>query len=283
MQSCARYCFGIIIAAASFTTSATQLLADASPPSADPLEVNNEWAVTVSNSVRLKAPLYVTLKQVGNHWEIDGLFNEPPQVPITQGLELFMATRDLQQWTNAYVDLRTDCEKFEVRESEFHSVCTSRLAEKKNAIALAGVLFGSGGNVPFAYTDSKVKAAINSIRPQQAMGVLTAFEQGIRSAHKQAEAAATRQDAERHKEEEANIAARKSAPIGAKDWCEQTVQYFGIFMQVERTYTCMNYGVVTEESLRNEGWAIVNKLERKIGRAPQLVTVHDIAIEKAPR
>jgi hypothetical protein len=148
------------------------------------LEVNNHWSVIISNSTDLNAPLYVTLKQVGNYWEIDGLFDTPQKLPRSRKLELFMATRDFQKWTNYYVDMRTDCEKFEVKEDNFHSVCTSSLAENKTMMAKAKLLFGGSGKVPFAYTDSKVKAAINSIRPQQAQEMLTKYETGALSARK---------------------------------------------------------------------------------------------------
>jgi hypothetical protein len=247
------------------------------------LEVNNRWSVTISNSMKLNAPLYVTLKRAGNHWDIVELFDAPPKLKRSQDLELFMATRDFQQWTNFYMDMRTDCDKFEVRESDFHSVCTSSFTEKKAGMAVVGLFFGGSGKVAFAYTNDRVKAAINSIRPQQAVEILTTWEQRTLNSQKQVQVTAARQQTERHQSEEALVAARKTAPIGAKDWCEQTVKYLGMVMQVEQTYTCKNYGVLNEDNLRNEGWSIINKQARQVGYVPQTVTVYDISIEKVPR
>lgn len=279
----ARAALAAVLACVPALATAAEPAPEAPARPAEQLEVNNAWSVRIANGVNLTNPVYVTLRQVGRHWEIDGLFNSPPKLPRSQDLELFMATRDLQEWTNAHLEMRADCDHFEVRESDFHSVCTSRLAEKKPGLAALGLLFGGNGRVGFGYTNEKVKAAINSIRPQQAIAVLDAFERGTLSAGQQAAAAAATQQKAREQAEQAQGAARQRAAIGAKDWCEQTVKYFGTLMQVESTYTCQNYGVVTEETLRREGWAITDKKARKVGYAPQLITVHDLAIEKVPR
>jgi hypothetical protein len=257
--------------------------ASETPDASGPLEVNNQWSVNIANSVKFESPLYVTLKRAGNHWDIDGLYNVPPKLRRSQDLELFMATRDFQQWTNFYTNMRTDCDKFEVLESDFHSVCTSGLAEKKTGLGIVGAFFNGGGKIPFAYANDKVRAAINSIRPEQATEILTAFEQGTLTAQRQSQTRVANQQAESRQAEAAQAAARRAAPMGAKDWCEQTVKQSGIFVQVESTYTCQNYGVVSEEGLRNEGWAITTKRERKVGYAPQMITVYDISIEKVPR
>jgi len=144
------------------------------------LEANNNWSVTINNELKLDAPLYVTIKQLGNHWAIDHIYSTPPQLKRSVPVELFMATRDLQQWANAYRDMRTDCDKFEVRESEYQSVCTSRLAAQKPGLGILGLFLNSrsSGRTPFAYTDAMVSAAIHSIRPQEAAASLSAFEQG---------------------------------------------------------------------------------------------------------
>lgn len=283
MNTSLRLTYFVLAATCSFSAFSADSTPEPSSSTARVLEVNNKWDVTISNNLKFNAPLYVTLKNAVDHWEIVGLFESPPKLTRSQDLELFIATRDFQQWTNFYNDMRTDCDKFEVRESEHHSVCTSSLAEKKTGLAIAKLFFGGNGNIPFAYTDGKVKAAINSIRPQQAAEMLTAFEQGSLNSQEQAHVIAAKQQQEHRQLEETQVAARKSAPIGAKDWCEQTVKYFGRLMQIEQTYTCQNYGVVTEDNLRSEGWAIVIKKERKIGYAPLIETVHDIAIEKVPR
>jgi len=47
----------------------------------------------------------VTLKEVGQHWEIAGIYDRAPRIPLTEKLELFMASRGLQQWGNAYTNL----------------------------------------------------------------------------------------------------------------------------------------------------------------------------------
>ena len=142
-------------------------------------EHNNDWAVEISNRPEVKSPLFVTLKQVGEHWEIDGLFTSPPKIPRNQKLELFMVTRDFQRWSNAYVDRVINCDTFEAREADFHSVCTSALSEKQSAgSAAVGMLFGGSGSRPIVYNREKVAAAIHSIRVEQATTMLTAFEQG---------------------------------------------------------------------------------------------------------
>ncbi|SMG28253.1 hypothetical protein [Paraburkholderia susongensis] len=166
--------FALALSVSSFSAELTP-----ASPSTDTvaLEVNNQWNVSISNRAELENPVYVTLRPAGNHWEIDGLFDAAPELERTEDLELFVATRDLQQWANAYIDLRQDCDTFEMRESDFHSVCTSRFAEKKTGIAIARVFFGTGGKIPTGYSSEKVKAAINSIPVQQAVEKLTAYEQ----------------------------------------------------------------------------------------------------------
>jgi len=280
MCSCVRFTSGVLAVACSFAACpAEKTTVEAAPLSVKSLESNNKWDVSISNRTKFGSPLYVTLRQSESHWEIDRLFNTPPKIKRSQDIELFMATRDFQQWTNFYSDVRTDCDSFEERESDFHSVCTSSLADKRTGVAVVGLLFGGNGKAQFSYVDDKVKSAINSIRPHQAMEVLAAFEQNSLAAQNHA----VNPKVERLQLENAQIVARQSAPIGAKDWCEQTVKYFGAVMQVEQNFTCQNYGVVSEDDLRNEGWAITNKMERKVGFSPQLITVHDIAIEKSPR
>ncbi|MDN2716863.1 hypothetical protein [Janthinobacterium sp. SUN120] len=259
------------------------------PKSGTAPEVNNNWSVTIRNDEPLDSPFYVAIRQAGNHWDIDQFYTSPPKLKRTEPVELFVATRDLQHWKNAYADLRTDCENFEVRESEYHSVCTSVFAEKKMAIGVLRILFNknSGGLTPFGYTDSKVKAAINSIRPQDAAIMLAAFEQGNTDSQQQEKAVMQTQQAAKRQalaqRNDAEWAKRKAAPSGAKDWCEQTVETFsnGAF-GVAQTYTCQNYGVVDEGILRNEGWAITHKQARQIGHMRQRVTVYDISIEKTP-
>ncbi len=267
------------------TLAGNALAADTSAASqiAPALDVNNQWSVNVGNSIKVSQEwFYVAIKRVENHWEIQKIYDRAPLIDRSQPVELFAATRDFQQWTNVYLEMRTDCDKFEVRESDAHSVCTSSLAEKKPGLGMVGLLFGGSGGAPFAYTDDKVKAAINSIPTQQALVKLTEFEGKSQNAQQQAKAEITQQRVESNKAEEEQVRARKAAPIGAKDWCEQTVKYFGVGMQIESNYTCNTYGVVDEDILRNEGWAITNKQSRKIGHPRQLLTVYSIAIEKVP-
>lgn len=147
-----------------------------------PLEVNNQWQVTVSNTAQRPAnPLYITLKNEGAYWSIVDIAESKPNIAKSEPLELFMASRDLQHWFNAHVDQIGNCNGADVRHYEFHTVCSSTLAEKKLGMGILKALIGaSSGQIPFAYTDSKVKAAINSIRPQQAQLALDEFEKAAR-------------------------------------------------------------------------------------------------------
>lgn len=276
-----KYLIGIIATTCSFNTFSNETTTD-QQPTAILLEANNGWNVEISNSAKLKNPIYVTIRNAGNYWEVAGLFDRPPKIPRTQNLEVFAVTRDFQRWTNMYVDMRTDCDTFEAQEDDFQSVCTSGLAEKKTGLGVAGLFFGGSGKTPFAYTDEKVKSAINSIRPQQALEFLTAFEKGSLIENNRASELALNQEKEQRDAYEAQAKNRKKAPIGAKDWCEQTVKYQGIILQINSTYTCQNYGVVTEEILSSEGWSITNKQKRRIEYG-QVFTVYDLAIEKVPR
>ena len=291
MRAPAFLTLGLLMALMPFQTFAEDGETGKNPvsKSATALEVNNNWSVTIRNDERIVSSFYVTIRQTGNHWEIDQFYISPPKLKRTNSVELFVASRDLQSWKNAYADLRTDCENFEVRESEYHSVCTSVFAEKKTAIGVLRILFNknSGGLTPFGYTDSKVKAAINSIRPQDAATLLAAFEQANMDSQQQEKVAMqTRQAAKLQalaQRNDTESAKRKAAPNGAKDWCEQTVETFGNgAFGVAQTYTCQNYGLVDEGILRNEGWEITRKQARQIGHMRQRVTVYDIAIEKAP-
>lgn len=142
------------------------------------LEVNNGW--NVFNTRSIENPIYVTIRSEGSHWEIDGLYNSFPRLLRSQKVELFMATRDLQQWKNAYVDMINNCDDFEVKESDYQSVCTSGFGEKKVGRAVIGTFFGGDGKVAFGYNAGKVAAAIHSIRPEQAQEKLTAFEKSER-------------------------------------------------------------------------------------------------------
>jgi hypothetical protein len=143
------------------------------------LEKSNNWSVQISNKPDFANPIYVSLKKAGNHWEIDGIFALPPQIQRSQQLELFISTRDLQRWGNAYTDSVINCESFEIKEANFSSVCTSSLSEKRSAKSAAlGMLFGGNGTQPIVYSKEKVTAAIQSIPPRQALEKLVAFEQG---------------------------------------------------------------------------------------------------------
>lgn len=280
----------LIVVSLSVVLSAVAVAADIpdkealkSEPQNPVLEKNNSWNVRISNSVNLQSPLWITIRKFESHWEIEGIYGSPVKIPVSRKIELFLASRDLQQWTNYFKDMRGDCDTFEVRESDFHSVCTSSLAGKKAGLGFAGLFLGGKGGIPYAYTDSEVQAAINSIRPDQAAAMLDKFEKKFLDS----EAKATTQQVVKMNEQRKyleNIATtRRDAPIGAKDWCEQTVKQSGIFTQVDPTYTCQVYGVVDDDILRKEGWAITNKQTRNIGTAPQKIIVTDISIEKVLR
>lgn len=171
---------GVIAAALLSLSVGVSMAADpgqASTSVSRPLDVNNQWRVNIGNGFKIGPEwFYVTIMRVDNHWEIQGIYDQAPNLDKSLPLELFAATRDLQQWTNAYLEMRTDCNKFEVRESDKHSVCSSSLAEEKTGLGIAGLFFGGSGKTPFAYTNEKVSAAIKSIPTQQALAKLNEFE-----------------------------------------------------------------------------------------------------------
>ncbi|WP_040327791.1 hypothetical protein [Acidovorax delafieldii] len=114
------------------------------------------------------------------------------------------------------------------------------------------------------------------------MAKLNEFEGKTQNAQQKLDFELAQKRVEQNKAAEEQFIARKTAPVGAKDWCEQNVKYFDMGMQIDATYTCNTYGVVDEVILRNEGWAIISKQSRKVGYSPQLLTMYDIAIEKVP-
>jgi len=141
------------------------------------LEVNNSWQVWgVFKNHDIPNPIYVTIRPSGRHWDIDGIYDYLPQVLRSDDVELFMATRDLQFWRNAYAERVIGCDNFEVKESDYQSTCTSRFGERKTAQAIVGAFFGRNGGVAFSYNTDKVAEAIHSIRPEQAEEKLNAFE-----------------------------------------------------------------------------------------------------------
>ncbi|MES4787427.1 MAG: hypothetical protein C4294_18290 [Nitrospiraceae bacterium] len=142
-------------------------------------EKNNNWAVEITNSPRLTAPVFVTLRLVGSRWEIAGFYNRPPSISRSQQLELFVASRDMQRWGNAYTNNVANCDSFEAKESDFHSVCTSALSEKQSTgSAVVGLFFGGTAKRPVSYNTQRVTAAVQSISVKQATAMLTAFEKG---------------------------------------------------------------------------------------------------------
>ncbi|WP_298412893.1 hypothetical protein [Janthinobacterium sp.] len=140
-------------------------------------EKNNNWTVEITNSPKLMVPIFVTLRLVGARWEIDGVFDRPPSIPRSQQIELLVATKDLQHWGNFYTNVVANCDSFEVKEADFHSVCTSALSEKQSTSSAAlGLFFGGGAKRPVSYNAERVRAAVQSISVEQALRVLTAFE-----------------------------------------------------------------------------------------------------------
>jgi len=170
------YLGGLLLVAA-LTGPACPAMASAQEPAVS-LEKHNDWTVDLGNETKLTTPLYVTLKQVGLHWEIAGIYDTAPRIPLSEKLELFMASRDLQQWENAYTNRVINCDSFEAKQAEFHSVCSSTLSEKQSmGSATVGLFFGGSGARPVSYSRSSVTAAIQSIPVEQATAMLTAFEQ----------------------------------------------------------------------------------------------------------
>lgn len=153
-----------------------------SPPASevkDRLEVNNSWSVEISNKNSIQSPVFITLRPVGNHWEISGIFKSAQKIPKSEQLEAFLASSDLQYWSNYYTNAISNCESFEMREYELHSVCSSSLSEQRSlTTAIVGMFFGGSGKQPIIYNKDKVAAVINSIRVEQAEKMLKAFESG---------------------------------------------------------------------------------------------------------
>src|SRR5690606_41883582 len=79
---------------------------DAAPAAVEqPLEVNNQWQVTVSNTAQRPAnPLYITLKNEGANWSIVDIAETKPNNAKTEPPELFMPLADLNNWFNGLVD-----------------------------------------------------------------------------------------------------------------------------------------------------------------------------------
>lgn len=146
-------------------------------PSTLGLDRNNSWYVEVPGKALIETPVFVTVRQVGQHWEIEEMFETPPLVLRSQKVELFVATRDLQRWSNFFNNAVANCDSIEAREDEFHSVCTSELSERKPvSTAMLGMLLGGNGKRPVVYNREKVAAAINSIPVEQATAALLKFE-----------------------------------------------------------------------------------------------------------
>ena len=142
------------------------------------LDVNNKWQVRIRNSLNIDSSwVFISLKKIENHWEIHKISEKFQVIDKSIPLEQFAATKDLQEWTNAHFESRIDCNTFEEKQSDNHSVCSSSLAEKKVGLTFVKLLFfGGSGKTQFSYTDSKVQAAINSIPIEQALSKLKDFE-----------------------------------------------------------------------------------------------------------
>lgn len=163
-----------LAAAAVLATSASVAAADGAPA----WERNNNWTVEITNRPQFTTGYYfVTLQLVGPRWEITGIYERVPDIPRSQPVELFVVSKDLQRWGNVYVNSIGNCDSFEVKEADFHSVCTSALSEKQSAGAAAvGLFFGGGAKRPVSYNIQLVTAAVQSISVTQATAALSAFE-----------------------------------------------------------------------------------------------------------
>lgn len=254
--------------------------------SAPALEKNNEWKVVISNKKTDRPPelIYASVVDQGSYWAVKEFTSTAPRIPKTEPIELFATTPDLQVWFNVYDDMVGYCDSIEVKTFEFHTVCSSSLADKKIGAALLGALLGLGnGKIGFGYTDSKVEEVIRSIRPQEAQQKLLDFEKGLIAKKEEAQRQEREADAENERKLQAMVELRRKAPIGAKDWCEQVVKRVGPGLQVESNYECQVYGVITEDILREEGWAIINKTSKDIGYKMMPIIVQALSIEKVPR
>ena len=252
------------------------------------LLVNNDWKVEIKSDPQARAYVYVTLREVGDHWEIESLSEKKIDVLKASKLELFAVHPSLTHWVNVERDMVRDCAAFK---SKYYSVCSSSLASEKTGLSVVGVLLGGSGSFMTGYVDEKVRAAINSIPPEQAKAKMKAFiddfAENQRKIDEQKEIAAKEKQAAASKLLAEAKQMRSAARVGARDWCEQEVIYFdpipGTFarpMQVSQSYKCFTFGVVDEAVLRAEGWTITNKQPKTVGTPPQLITVYDIGIEK---
>lgn len=163
-----------VAAATVLATSASTVAAEGSPA----WERNNNWTVEITNRPNFTTGyMFVTLQLVGSRWEIAGIYEQVPNIPRSQPLELFVVSNDLQRWGNVYINSVRNCDAFEVKEANFHSVCTSALSEKQSTgAAVVGLFFGGNANRPASYNLERVTAAVQSISIAQATAALSVFE-----------------------------------------------------------------------------------------------------------
>lgn len=170
-----------VLQALSSLAAVAVLVTSASVAAAEDLpawERNNNWTVEITNRPQFATGYYfVTLQLVGSRWEIAGIYERVPDIPRSQPVELFVVSKDLQRWGNVYVNSIGNCDSFEVKEADFHSVCTSALNRKQStAAAVVGTFFGGGATRPVSYNVQLVTAAVQSISIAQATTALAVFE-----------------------------------------------------------------------------------------------------------
>lgn len=287
--------FITFICTTSLAFSSEQVPDKTTEPSKPSIKVKaNDWIVKIDNSPMQKDYIYVAIKNVGDHWEIDSISNNIIKPLKSSGLEVFAASYNLRYWRNLFTDMISGCDEIKITT---YSVCSSVLADKKTGAALLGIFFGGTGDIKTGYINTKVEEAINSIPLEHAMDKLKeyksneAIELNLKK-QKQAELDAKKAEleakkiADAKKEEEYRKQMRTDARIGTRDWCEQIVIDYGVGLEIDMnpTYKCFSFGVVNEDILRNEGWTITNKQEKKASDDPRysrlVHKVFNISIEK---
>ncbi len=251
----------------------------------------NDWNVRINNKDSNQGMIYVAIKDMGDHWEVEKFYDKLPKILKSTKLEVFSVNRKLNSWKNAHNDMVSDCGEIKTK---YYTVCSSSLADRKAGAALVGALFfGGSGTVLHGYVDDKVKEAINSIPPEQAQSKLSEFiaweieQSGIEADR----IAAIKLEEGRIKEtkrleEEKNRQLRAAAKLGTRDFCEQNVRYYDIApgmpqgWQVLDTYNCFAFGELTLAMLKAEGWTITNRTAKVIGERAAQSTVYEISIEK---
>lgn len=287
-----RYSIAVLFSLLTLTSLASQAQSPEAPLSAVvpenqktdvPFLARNNWSARINNTDSNNGLLFVTIKNMGDHWEVEKFYDKLPEVLKASKMEVFAVTRNLSNWQNAHNDMVSDCRELKTK---YYTVCSSSLADKKTGAAIVGIFFGGSGQILHGYVDDKVKEAINSIPPEQAQIKLSEF-----TTWKIAQSGVEVERADKLKEAkklefEKNKQLRAAAKVGTHDFCEQNVRYYDLApgmpqgWQVLDTYKCFAFGEITLAMLKAEGWTITNRTGKVIGERMAQSTVYEINIEK---